>query len=84
MIDPLVRLDRVEEAPIDDGSAQRGDRLEQLRRPVLFGKGIAKSSAPGAILIQFIGGIHEIYFPYVLMKPILVLAVMAGGTWAAG
>jgi PTS system mannitol-specific IIC component len=46
---------------------------------MIFGKGTAKTSAPGAALIQFIGGIHEIYFPYVLMNPILVLAVMAGG-----
>ncbi|RLV50976.1 PTS mannitol transporter subunit IICBA [Nocardioides mangrovicus] len=45
----------------------------------LFGKGIAKSSAPGAILIQFIGGIHEIYFPYVLMKPRLIVALILGG-----
>lgn len=45
----------------------------------LFGKGSAKSSAPGAIIIQFLGGIHEIYFPYVMMKPLLFLAVIAGG-----
>jgi PTS system mannitol-specific IIC component len=44
-----------------------------------FGKGMAKESAPGSIIIHFFGGIHEIYFPYVLMKPILVLAVIAGG-----
>lgn len=36
-------------------------------------------SAPGAVIIQFLGGIHEIYFPYVLMRPMLVLAVIAGG-----
>ncbi|QRN86379.1 PTS mannitol transporter subunit IICBA [Clostridia bacterium] len=45
----------------------------------VFSKGMIKSSAPGAIIIHFLGGIHEIYFPYVLMKPILVLAVIAGG-----
>jgi PTS system mannitol-specific IIC component len=45
----------------------------------MFGKGAAKASAPGAILIQFIGGIHEIYFPYVLMKPRLVIACILGG-----
>ena len=44
-----------------------------------FGKGIAKASAPGAAVIQFLGGIHEIYFPYVLMKPKLLLAVILGG-----
>ena len=45
----------------------------------VFGKGNAKQSAPGAVIIQFLGGIHEIYFPYVLMRPLLILAVMAGG-----
>ncbi|KQO17780.1 PTS mannitol transporter subunit IICB [Paenibacillus sp. Leaf72] len=45
----------------------------------LFGKGAAKGSAPGAIIIQFFGGIHEIYFPYVLMNPRLILAVIGGG-----
>lgn len=45
----------------------------------LFGKGIAKQSAPSSMIIHFFGGIHEIYFPYVLMKPRLILAVIAGG-----
>lgn len=45
----------------------------------VFSKGMIKESAPGAIIIHFLGGIHEIYFPYVLMKPILLLAVIAGG-----
>jgi PTS system mannitol-specific IIC component len=43
------------------------------------GKGSAKSSAPGAAIIHFLGGIHEIYFPYVLMNPVLILAMMGGG-----
>ena len=34
---------------------------------------------PAAIVIQFLGGIHEIYFPYVLMKPILIIAAILGG-----
>jgi mannitol-specific phosphotransferase system IIC component len=38
-----------------------------------------RASAPGAIIIQFFGGIHEIYFPYVLMRPTLILAMIAGG-----
>ncbi|GAB6108043.1 PTS mannitol transporter subunit IICB [Fusibacter bizertensis] len=45
----------------------------------IFSKGMIKESAPSAIIIHFLGGIHEIYFPYVLMKPILILAVIAGG-----
>jgi PTS system mannitol-specific IIC component len=46
---------------------------------MFFGTGAAKASAPGAAIIHFFGGIHEIYFPYVLMKPILILAMIAGG-----
>ena len=46
---------------------------------MFFGKGAARASAPGALLIHFVGGIHEIYFPYVLMKPKLILAMIAGG-----
>lgn len=45
----------------------------------LFGKGQARSTAPGAAIIHFLGGIHEIYFPYVLMNPALLLAVIGGG-----
>ncbi len=45
----------------------------------VFAKGMVKQSAPGAVIIHFLGGIHEIYFPYVLMNPILLLAVIAGG-----
>ena len=43
------------------------------------GKGLAKLSAPGAIIIHFFGGIHEVYFPYVLMNPVLIGAMWAGG-----
>jgi PTS system mannitol-specific IIC component len=43
------------------------------------GKGLAKASAPGAIIIHFLGGIHEIYFPYVLANPIMIVALWAGG-----
>ena len=35
-----------------------------------------KDSAPGALIIHLFGGIHEIYFPYVLMNPLLLLAAM--------
>ncbi|SEO94733.1 PTS mannitol transporter subunit IICB [Propionispora vibrioides] len=45
----------------------------------LVGKGMAKQSSPGAIIIHFLGGIHEIYFPYILMNPRLILAAMGGG-----
>jgi len=45
----------------------------------VFSKGMIKQSAPGAIIIHFFGGIHEIYFPYILMQPSLILAAIAGG-----
>lgn len=48
----------------------------------VFGKGTTKQSAPGAAVIQLFGGIHEIYFPYVLARPILLLAVMIGNICA--
>ncbi|KAB7705653.1 PTS mannitol transporter subunit IICBA [Bacillus aerolatus] len=46
---------------------------------ILFGKGMAKQTAPGAAIIHFLGGIHEIYFPYILMKPLLLVAAISGG-----
>jgi len=45
----------------------------------VFSKGMIKQSAPGAMIIHFLGGIHEIYFPYILMQPKLILAVIVGG-----
>ena len=59
--------------------ANPGPGLGILLAYCLAGKGSAKSSAPGAIIIHFLGGIHEIYFPYILMNPTLLLAVIAGG-----
>jgi len=46
---------------------------------MFFGVGMSKASAPGSAIIQFFGGIHEIYFPYVLMKPMIIIAAIAGG-----
>lgn len=46
---------------------------------MVFGKGISRQTAPGAAVIHFFGGIHEIYFPYILAKPTLILAAIAGG-----
>ncbi|WP_435236628.1 PTS mannitol transporter subunit IICBA [Psychromonas sp. PT13] len=59
--------------------ANPGPGLGILLAYMFFGKGSAKQSAPGAAIIHFFGGIHEIYFPYVLMNPRLILAVIAGG-----
>jgi len=59
--------------------ANPGPGLGILLAFAVFGVGLLRASAPGAILIQFVGGIHEIYFPYVLAKPLLVVAAIAGG-----
>ncbi|MDQ1680101.1 MAG: mannitol system or component [Frankiaceae bacterium] len=59
-----------------------GPGLGLLVAYFMFGPRALRASVPGAIIIQFLGGIHEIYFPYVLMKPKLILGVICGG--AAG
>lgn len=59
--------------------ANPGPGLGILVAYMLFGIGAAKSTAPGAAIIQFVGGIHEVYFPFVLMKPVLIVAAILGG-----
>lgn len=59
--------------------ANPGPGIGVLLAYCIFGKGNAKRSAPGAAIIQFFGGIHEIYFPYILMRPMLFFAVIVGG-----
>lgn len=59
--------------------ANPGPGLGLLLAYMFFGKGAAKGSASGAAIIHFFGGIHEIYFPYVLMNPRLIIAVILGG-----
>ena len=64
--------------------ANPGPGLGLLLAYTIFGSGMARSTAPGAAIIHFFGGIHEIYFPYVLMKPILQLGMIAGGMVGIG
>ncbi len=59
--------------------ANPGPGLGVLLAYSIFGKGTSKQTAPGAAIIHFLGGIHEIYFPYILMKPAMLLAVIGGG-----
>jgi PTS system mannitol-specific IIC component len=56
-----------------------GPGLGLLVAYYVAGKGLLKESAPGAMIIHFLGGIHEIYFPYVLAHPIMILSVIGGG-----
>ncbi|MBP3312226.1 MAG: PTS mannitol transporter subunit IICBA [Butyricicoccus sp.] len=60
-----------------------GPGLGVLIAYMLFSKDRAtKDSAPGAIIIHLFGGIHEIYFPYILMNPVVIIAPMIGNAAA--
>ncbi|HEU4325972.1 MAG TPA: PTS mannitol transporter subunit IICB [Roseiflexaceae bacterium] len=56
-----------------------GPGLGMLLAYWFAGKGSLKLSAPGAAVIHFLGGIHEISFPYVLSHPIMIVSLWAGG-----
>ncbi|PAE89849.1 PTS mannitol-specific transporter subunit IIBC [Shouchella clausii] len=59
--------------------ANPGPGMGILLAYMIFGKGASRASSYGAGIIHFFGGIHEIYFPYVLMKPLLIVAAILGG-----
>ena len=61
-----------------------GPGLGVLLAYMFAGRGTAQKSAYGASIIHFFGGIHEIYFPYILMKPKLLAAVIVGGMVGVG
>lgn len=61
-----------------------GPGLGILTAFLLFGPKRLRPTVPGAMIVQFLGGIHEIYFPYVLMKPRLILAAIGGGAAGVG
>jgi PTS system mannitol-specific IIC component len=61
-----------------------GPGLGLLLAYLVFGPRSLRPTVPAAIVVQFLGGIHEIYFPYVLMKPRLILATIAGGAAGVG
>ena len=60
--------------------ANPGAGLGMLLAYWAVGKGNSKTSAPGAAIIHFFGGIHEIYFPYVLANPLLLISMIAGSS----
>ncbi|MGV8091921.1 MAG: PTS mannitol transporter subunit IICBA [Mangrovibacterium sp.] len=62
--------------------ANPGPGLGVLLAYWMFSKGNMKNSVPGAVVIHFLGGIHEIYFPYILMKPALIIAPVLGSASA--
>ncbi|GIF67893.1 hypothetical protein Ais01nite_59280 [Asanoa ishikariensis] len=61
-----------------------GPGLGLLLAFFFFGPRNLRATTPAAMIIQFLGGIHEIYFPYVLMKPRLIIAMIAGGAAGVG
>jgi PTS system mannitol-specific IIC component len=61
-----------------------GPGLGVLCAYLLFGPKSLRPTVPAAIIIHFLGGIHEIYFPYILMKPRMILAAIAGGASGIG
>ncbi|CAL4325736.1 PTS mannitol transporter subunit IICBA [Buchnera aphidicola] len=56
-----------------------GPGLGILMAWFFYGKGDLSKTAGGAAFIEFLGGVHEIYFPYVLIKPKLIIALILGG-----
>lgn len=63
--------------------ANPGPGLGVLLAYWMFSKDkMTRDSAPGAIIIHFFGGIHEIYFPYVLMNPMVIIAPIVGNVCA--
>ena len=81
MLDPLgvAQARRTGKSILFMLESNPGPGLGILFAYLLFGPRALRPSVPGAIVIQFLGGIHEIYFPYILMKPRLILAAIAGG-----
>ncbi len=62
--------------------ANPGSGLGVLLAYWLFSKGTAKNTAPGSVIIHLFGGIHEIYFPYILAKPLLIIGPIIGSASA--
>ena len=59
--------------------ANPGPGLGVLLAYCLFCKDTTtRQSAPGAVIIHLFGGIHEIYFPYILMNPVVIIAPIVG------
>src|SRR5204862_8160012 len=56
-----------------------GPGLGLLTAFLIFGPRALRPTVPAAMIVHFLGVIHEIYYPYVLMKPRLILAMIAGG-----
>lgn len=58
--------------------ANPGPGLGVILAYCINGNGKMKESAPSAAIIEFLGGIHEIYYPYILVNPVLIIAPIIG------
>lgn len=56
-----------------------GPGLGLLMAFMLVGPKMLRGTIPGVAIIHFFGGIHEVYFPFILMKPKLIVATILGG-----
>lgn len=74
-----IKLQKAGQSILYTIESNPGPGLGILLAYMIFGKGTAKATSYGAGIIHFLGGIHEIYFPYVLMRPLLFIAVILGG-----
>lgn len=59
-----------------------GQGLGLLLAYFVFGNKEQKSQATAALPIHFVGGIHEVYYPFVLLNPVNLLFMIAGGVFA--
>ncbi len=58
--------------------ANPGPGLGALLTIIIFDKK-QRGNATGASVIHFFGGVHEVYFPFILMKIEMLIALIAGG-----
>ena len=78
-VDAQIAADEAPKSILFLLEANPGPGVGLLLAFTIFGIGAARASAPGAAVIQFFGGIHEVYFPFALMKPVLIVALILGG-----
>ena len=77
-----LAVDKVGYSPLFFLDPNPGQGLGLLLAYMFFGTKEQKSQSTAALPIHFIGGIHEVYYPFVLMRPINLLFMMAGGVFA--
>ncbi len=74
----IDQVNKIGESTLYLLEANPGPGLGVILAYWVYSKGAMKESAPSAAIIQLLGGIHEIYFPYILINPILIIASILG------